>query len=131
MSIDKNIGINIVVSKKSQDILNKFESTGYFGKSQIEIAKIAISYAIGNEYDKDIDLNTYTIEGTTTNKWAMSSLREDYFEDLIKVLRPDVKNINIALRNLIDIGLQKMDEDLWDKSSNKYDITKLFELKNI
>lgn len=128
MQIDKNPGLNVTVSKIGQEILDKFESTGYFGTTQIEIAKIAISYALGNNYDIDIDLDNYEI-GESKNKWAMSSLKETFFEELIRTIRPDVNNINMALRNLLDIGLKKMYDDLWDDRLNKLEIQKLFEIK--
>lgn len=128
MSIDKSPGLNVTVSKIGQEILDKFEATGYFGNTQIEIAKIAISYALANNYDKGIDLDNYDI-GKSDNKWAIGSLKEQYFEEVIKAVRPDVKNINMALRNLLDIGLNKMYDDLWDERLNKLEIHKLFELK--
>jgi hypothetical protein len=121
-------GKNITISKTSQEILDKFEATGYFGENQNDIAKIAISYALGNSYDTDIDLVSYTSgkEETFINKWAIGAIKDQYFEDLLKVIRPEVENINIALRNLIDIGLKKMNEDLWDNALNKLIIKKLF-----
>lgn len=124
----KKTGLNITLTPESQEIITKFIKTELIGNNDSEIAKIAISYALGNEYDKGIDLDTYDI-GKANNKWAVGTISEPYFEDAIKVFRPDVKNINIALRNLIDIGLKKMYEDLWDEKSNSFEITKLFDRK--
>lgn len=126
--MSKEKGLNITITPKSQKIIDKFLETSLIGNNDSEIAKIAISYALGNNYDVGIDLDTYEL-GKTNNKWAIGTILEPYFNDVIKVLRPEVKNINMAVRNLIDIGLKKMEEDLWNDSINGFEITKLFEQK--
>lgn len=127
MSAEK--GLNVTITERSQDIINKFISTGFFA-DQKDVAKIAISYALSKDSTEEIDLNNYVIgnkDEQMLNKWAIGTINEPYFLDVLNVLRPEVKNINIALRNLIDIGLKDMYDDLWDESINKIKLKSFFE----
>ncbi|HHX71136.1 MAG TPA: hypothetical protein GX708_24210 [Gallicola sp.] len=130
MNIEKtsSTGLNVTITKTSEVIIEKFINSGYFADKK-DVAKLAIAYALGKEYDKGIDLDDYSFPDNeeTKNVWAVGSINEPYFEKILSILRPEIKNINRVLRNLIDIGLKELYKNLYNEDLDEIEIEKLFE----
>lgn len=100
---------NISLSNESERVIQLILERNYFNE-QMEVAKFAFAFAIAREYDTNLDLETYSLTEGRNNKWSSGSFKDNdtFYTDIIRLLHPEVKSVNLVIRNLIEIGLKEI-----------------------